>query len=261
MIYTYHKINPWDLIAWNKPFRSFHTRNMTQIITSSWLVLCVLLCFGKADCVYQRSNCKILCGPILIYIERKCNYSSERHLTDYLYKYEFLWNAKRTSTSQFMVTTLENSSKTVSVTITSIYLRRQECRINVGLPNGSNSNLYSWKVDAVYQDHGHHGIFISLFSPLPHIIHSLYFILRPSPNSKKPQTTTEMRPINPFAYNDTFWRPWETSLLKTLWVKEKLLVMSNFSFTHSVFYPFRELLATFMKFTIVVCRLFQFGPV
>ena len=32
---------------------------------------------------------------------------------------------------------------------------------------------------------------------------------------------------NPFQHNDTFWRPWETSLLKTLWEKEKLLVTSN----------------------------------
>ena len=45
--------------------------------------------------------------------------------------------------------------------------------------------------------------------------------------------------INSFPYNDTFWRPWETSLLKTLWEKEKLLVKSNFSFSHSVFYLFR----------------------
>ena len=27
--------------------------------------------------------------------------------------------------------------------------------------------------------------------------------------------------LNPFPHNDTFWRPWETSLLKTLWEKEK----------------------------------------
>ena len=45
--------------------------------------------------------------------------------------------------------------------------------------------------------------------------------------------------INPFPHNDTFWRPWETSLLKILWEKEKLLVTSNFSFSHSVFYPLR----------------------
>ena len=31
-----------------------------------------------------------------------------------------------------------------------------------------------------------------------------------------------------------------TSLLKTLLEKEKLLIMSNFSFSHSVFYPFRD---------------------
>ena len=67
--------------------------------------------------------------------------------------------------------------------------------------------------------------------------------------------------VNPFPHNDTFWRPWETTLLKTLWEKEKLLVTSNFSFTHSVFYPCRELSDIFIKFKIVVCRLFQFGPV
>ena len=40
--------------------------------------------------------------------------------------------------------------------------------------------------------------------------------------------------FNPFPDNDAFWRPWETSLWKTLWEKEKLLV-SNFSFSHRVF--------------------------
>ena len=44
--------------------------------------------------------------------------------------------------------------------------------------------------------------------------------------------------FNPFPHNDTFWCPWETNLLKTLWEKEKLLVTSNFSFSHSVFYLF-----------------------
>ena len=52
-----------------------------------------------------------------------------------------------------------------------------------------------------------------------------------------------------------------TSLLKTLWKKEKLLVTSNFSISHSVFYPFGELSAIFIKFKIVVCKLFQFGRV
>ena len=58
-----------------------------------------------------------------------------------------------------------------------------------------------------------------------------------------------------------FDAPWEASLLKTLWEKEKLLVTSNFSFTHSVFYTFREPCDIFIKFKIVVCKLFQFGPV
>ena len=52
---------------------------------------------------------------------------------------------------------------------------------------------------------------------------------------------------------------WETSLLKTLWEKEKLLVTSNFSFSHSIFYPFGEHSAIFIEFEIVVCKLVQFG--
>ena len=47
-------------------------------------------------------------------------------------------------------------------------------------------------------------------------------------------------------------------LLKTLWKQEKLPVTSNFSFSHGVFYPFRELSTVFIQFEIVVCKLFQF---
>ena len=36
---------------------------------------------------------------------------------------------------------------------------------------------------------------------------------------------------------------------------------SNFSFSHSVFYSFRELFIIFMKLEIVICKLFQFGRV
>ena len=48
-------------------------------------------------------------------------------------------------------------------------------------------------------------------------------------------------------------KPWflhvcSTSLLKTLWEKEKLLVTSNFPFTHSVFYPYDALSFIFIKF-------------
>ena len=47
--------------------------------------------------------------------------------------------------------------------------------------------------------------------------------------------------------------------LKTLWEKNKLLVMSNFSISNSVFYPVGELSGIFIKFKIAICKLFQFG--
>ena len=43
------------------------------------------------------------------------------------------------------------------------------------------------------------------------------------------------------------------SVLKTLWGKEKLLVKSNFSFSHKIFNPFGELSAIYVKFEIVAC--------
>ena len=67
--------------------------------------------------------------------------------------------------------------------------------------------------------------------------------------------------FNPFPNKPWFLRVCSTSLLKTLWEKGKLLVTSNFSFSHSVFYPLRELSANFIKLKIVVCKLFQFGRV
>ena len=60
--------------------------------------------------------------------------------------------------------------------------------------------------------------------------------------------------LNPFPNKPWFLPVCSTSLLKTLREKEKLLVSSNFSFSHSVFYPFRELSAIFIKFKIVVCK-------
>ena len=41
--------------------------------------------------------------------------------------------------------------------------------------------------------------------------------------------------VNPFPNKPRFLRACSTSVLKTLWEKEKLLVMSNFSFSHCVF--------------------------
>ena len=57
--------------------------------------------------------------------------------------------------------------------------------------------------------------------------------------------------VNPFPNKPWFLRVSSTSLLKT----------SNFSFSHSVFYPFRKLSSILIKFKIVVCKLIHFGPV
>ena len=67
--------------------------------------------------------------------------------------------------------------------------------------------------------------------------------------------------LNLFPNKPWFLRVCSTNLLKRLWEKEKLLVMSNFSFSNSVFYPFGELSVIFIQFEMVVCNLFQFGRV
>ena len=61
--------------------------------------------------------------------------------------------------------------------------------------------------------------------------------------------------FNPFPNKSCFLYVSITSILKTLREKEKLLVTSNFSFSHSVFYPFGKLSAILIKFEIDVCEL------
>ena len=63
--------------------------------------------------------------------------------------------------------------------------------------------------------------------------------------------------FNPFPNKPWFLHVCSTSLLKYLWENEKLLIRSNFSFSHSVFCLFGELSAIFNKFDIVVYQLFQ----
>ena len=67
--------------------------------------------------------------------------------------------------------------------------------------------------------------------------------------------------FNSFPNKPWFLHVCSTSLLKTRWEKEKLLVTSNFPFSHSVFYPFIRLSTIFIKLEIDVCKLFQFGRV
>ena len=77
-----------------------------------------------------------------------------------------------------------------------------------------------------------------------------------------PAQSAQADTFNPVPNNPLFLRVYGTSLSKTLWEMEKLLVMSNFSFFHSVFYPLEEPSPIFIKFEIVVfCKLFQFGRV
>ena len=59
---------------------------------------------------------------------------------------------------------------------------------------------------------------------------------------------------NPCPDKPLILRVCRTSLLKTSWEKQKLLVTSNFCFSHSVFYSFGELSAIHLKFKIVVCK-------
>ena len=66
--------------------------------------------------------------------------------------------------------------------------------------------------------------------------------------------------FNPFPNKPLFLSVCGTRLLKTLWEKEKLLVTSNFPFSHSVFHPFGDF-AIFFTSKIGVCKLFQFGRV
>ena len=78
---------------------------------------------------------------------------------------------------------------------------------------------------------------------------------------KKKQKNISIITFNPFPNKPWFLRVGSTSVMKTQWEKEKLLVTSNFSFSHSVFNPFRELSAILIIFEIVVYKLFQFGRV
>ena len=58
--------------------------------------------------------------------------------------------------------------------------------------------------------------------------------------------------FNPFSNKPRFLCVFSTSLLKTQWEKEKLLVTSNFSFSYCVFYPLGGLSGILIKSEFVV---------
>ena len=59
--------------------------------------------------------------------------------------------------------------------------------------------------------------------------------------------------LDPFPQKPSFLRVCCRNLFKTLLKKEKLLVTSKFSFSHTVFYFLEELSAIFIKSRVVVC--------
>ena len=63
--------------------------------------------------------------------------------------------------------------------------------------------------------------------------------------------------FNPFPNKPLFLCVCSRGLLKTLWQKEKLLVTSNFSFSHSVFYSFGELSVVFIKYEMLSANSFS----
>ena len=67
--------------------------------------------------------------------------------------------------------------------------------------------------------------------------------------------------FNPFPNKPWFLLVCSAGLLKTLWEKEKLLLMSNFSFSFSIMYRFGELSAIILEFKIVSCEHFESGRV
>ena len=85
----------------------------------------------------------------------------------------------------------------------------------------------------------------------------VYLVIVPSPYICQ----RKIHILNCFPNKLWFLRVCSTGLFKTWWEKEKLLVMSNFFFSHSVFHLFLELSAIFIKFEVVVCKLIKFGRV
>ena len=78
-----------------------------------------------------------------------------------------------------------------------------------------------------------------------------------TPPRKNPEDPARLEPRTPGLRVKHF----TTAHRGTPWEKEIFLVMTKFSFSHSVFYPFQELSSIFIKFGIVVCTFCQFGRV
>ena len=128
----------------------------------------------------------------------------------------------------------------------------QEVKVKVDIVTSDDIKIY---YTGKFQDFTARYIIKIFICVCDHTKHTLYLIL-PLHWLSVPEYL-----LNPFPNKTCFLRVCSTSLLKTLWEKEKLLVTSNFSLFHSVFYSFGETSAMFIKFEIVVCNLSEFGRV
>ena len=72
------------------------------------------------------------------------------------------------------------------------------------------------------------------------------------------QYNPEVIILNPLPNNATFWRTKDIYLWKRFWEKQKLLVTSNFSFSHNVFYPVWHIFFILNALSNVVCNLKTF---
>ena len=88
-----------------------------------------------------------------------------------------------------------------------------------------------------------------------------YRNLTPDPANFVDDYTKRSQVPKPFPSKPRLLFVCNTRLLKTLCEKEKLLVTSNFSSSHSVFNLFGDLSIILFSFKIVVCTFLQFGRV
>ena len=112
-------------------------------------------------------------------------------------------------------------------------------------------------VDTLSKDDEYHyfSSFLNhIFEISPLVVKQIDFVAKVQVGSHKLCTHLTLSQISPGYVSVVlvFWKHWE---------KEKLLIMSNFSFSHNVFYLFGELSGIIVKFRIVVFKLFQFGRV
>ena len=71
-------------------------------------------------------------------------------------------------------------------------------------------------------------------------------------NAHKPEKKKKKSQTSPCSYVS------RVKIFENTVGKGDLVIRSNFSFFHSVFYPFGEVIASFIKFNIVVSNFFSF---